>query len=114
PEFDRRVLEVLREPLETGSVVVSRAARQAEYPASFQLIAAMNPCPCGYLGDPTGQCRCTSERVQQYRSRISGPLLDRLDMHVEMPRVPLEQMKTPVRDIEPSAIAAARVSAARA
>jgi len=107
------VLEVLREPLETGTVVVSRAARQAEYPASFQLIAAMNPCPCGYLGDPSGRCRCTAERVQQYRSRISGPLLDRLDMHVEMPRVPLEQMKTPARNIESSAIVAARVSEAR-
>lgn len=114
PEYDRRVLEVLREPLETGAIVVSRAARQAEFPASFQLIAAMNPCPCGYLGDPSGRCRCTVERVQRYRSRISGPLLDRLDMHVEMPRVPVAAMKTPSAQIESSAIVAARVCEARA
>jgi magnesium chelatase family protein len=113
PEFDRRVLEVLREPLETGSITVSRAARQAEFPASFQLIAAMNPCPCGYLGDPTGRCRCTAERVERYRSRISGPLLDRLDMHVEMPRVPVEVMRTRAQQIESTAIVAARVSEAR-
>ncbi len=113
PEFDRRVLEVLREPLETGSITISRAARQAEFPAGFQLIAAMNPCPCGYLGDAVGRCHCTAERVQRYRSRISGPLLDRLDMHVEMPRVPIETMRAPMRDIEPSAAVAARARAAR-
>jgi magnesium chelatase family protein len=113
PEFDRRVLEVLREPLETGFITVSRAARQAEFPASFQLIAAMNPCPCGYLGDPAGRCRCTAERVQRYRSRISGPLLDRLDMHVEMPRVPIEAMKVPIQQIESTTVVAARVSEAR-
>lgn len=88
PEFDRRVLEVLREPLETGVITISRAARQADFPAQFQLIAAMNPCPCGYLGDSSGRCRCTSEQVQRYRSRISGPLLDRIDMHIEVQRVP--------------------------
>lgn len=87
PEFDRRVLEVLREPLESGRIVISRAARQAEFPARFQLIAAMNPCPCGYHGDPSGKCRCTSEQVARYRGRISGPLLDRIDLHVEVPRV---------------------------
>lgn len=86
PEFDRHVLEVLREPLETGQIVVSRAARQAEFPARFQLIAAMNPCPCGYLGDASGRCRCTLEQVRRYRTRISGPLLDRIDLHVEVPR----------------------------
>ncbi|MGD8690170.1 MAG: YifB family Mg chelatase-like AAA ATPase, partial [Gammaproteobacteria bacterium] len=88
PEFDRKVLEVLREPLESGEITISRAARQASYPARFQLIAAMNPCPCGYLGDPGGRCRCTEDQVWRYRSRISGPLLDRLDLHVEVPRPP--------------------------
>jgi magnesium chelatase family protein len=92
PEFDRRVLEVLREPLETGCIMISRAAQQAEFPARFQLIAAMNPCPCGWLGDPSGRCRCTSEQVQRYRNRISGPLLDRIDMHVEVPRISIEEM----------------------
>ena len=113
PEYDRKVLEALREPLETGSIVISRAARQAEYPASFQLIAAMNPCQCGYLGDPSGRCRCTADSVQRYRARISGPLLDRLDMHVEMPRVPLTAMQAPTRQLEPSAVVAARVCEAR-
>jgi magnesium chelatase family protein len=92
PEFDRRVLEVLREPLETGIIMISRAAQQAEFPARFQLIAAMNPCRCGWLGDPGGRCRCTSEQVQRYRNRISGPLLDRIDMHVEVPRISIEEM----------------------
>jgi len=113
PEFDRRVLEVLREPLETGCITVSRAARQAEFPASFQLIAAMNPCPCGYLGDAAGRCRCSADRVDKYRSRISGPLLDRLDMHVDVPRVPMEAMKVPTRQLESSALVAARVAVAR-
>ncbi len=93
PEFDRRVLEVLREPLETGIITISRAARQADFPARFQLIAAMNPCPCGYLGDASGRCHCTFEQVQRYRSRISGPLLDRIDMHIEVPRVSHEVLR---------------------
>ena len=88
PEFSRHVLEALREPLESGSVTISRAAQQAEFPASFQLIAAMNPCPCGYLGAQTRQCRCSSEQVQRYRAKISGPLLDRIDLHVEVRPVP--------------------------
>jgi magnesium chelatase family protein len=92
PEFERRVLEVLREPLETGHIMISRAARRVEYPAHFQLVAAMNPCPCGHLGDPSGKCRCTSEQVQRYRNRISGPLLDRIDMHVEVPRLSFDEM----------------------
>ena len=92
PEYDRRVLEVLREPLESGKVTISRAARQAEFPARFQLIAAMNPCPCGYLGDSSGRCRCTSDQIQRYRSRISGPILDRIDMHIEVPPVPKEML----------------------
>jgi magnesium chelatase family protein len=113
PEFDRKVLEVLREPLESGTIVISRAAHQAEFPASFQLIAAMNPCPCGYLSDPAGRCRCTAEKVQKYRSRLSGPLLDRLDMHVEVPPLPLESLRTPAAQIEKSSVVAARVLAAR-
>lgn len=93
PEFDRRVLEVLREPLETGHISISRANRQAEFPANFQLIAAMNPCPCGYLGDSSGRCHCSTEQVMRYRNRISGPLLDRIDMHLEVPRVPLAVLR---------------------
>lgn len=93
PEFDRKVLEVLREPLERGSITISRAARQADFPARFQLIAAMNPCPCGYLGDASGRCHCTAEQVQRYRARISGPLLDRIDMHIEVPRIPHEVLR---------------------
>lgn len=87
PEFDRRVLEVLREPLESGRIIISRAARQAEFPARFQLIAAMNPCPCGFAGDPRGECRCTPDQVRRYRDRISGPLLDRIDLQVSVPRL---------------------------
>ena len=90
PEFDRKVLEVLREPLESGHVVISRAANQVRFPARFQLIAAMNPCPCGYLGDGTARCRCTGDQVARYRSRLSGPLLDRIDLHVEVPALPAE------------------------
>ncbi len=85
PEFDRKVLEVLREPLESGHITISRAARQADFPASFQLLAAMNPCPCGYLGHFNNKCRCTPDQVSRYRSRISGPLLDRIDLHIEVP-----------------------------
>ena len=114
PEFDRRVLEVLREPLETGAITISRAARQVDFPARFQLIAAMNPCPCGYLGDGSGRCRCSAEQVLRYRARISGPLLDRIDMHVEVPRVSHEMLRhgTPGGE-ETSAAIRARVSAAR-
>lgn len=85
PEFDRKVLEVLREPIESGKITVSRAANQAEFPSKFQLVAAMNPCPCGYLGQV--RCRCTQEQVQRYRAKISGPLLDRIDMLLEVPPV---------------------------
>jgi magnesium chelatase family protein len=93
PEFDRKVLEVLREPLETGHITISRASRQVDFPAKFQLIAAMNPCPCGYLGDASGRCHCTSEQVNKYRTKISGPLLDRIDMHIEVPRVSPEVLR---------------------
>jgi len=93
PEFDRKVLEVLREPLETGHITISRASRQADFPARFQLIAAMNPCPCGYQGDPSGRCHCTIEQVIKYKAKISGPLLDRIDMHLEVPRVSHEVLR---------------------
>lgn len=84
PEFDRKVLEVLREPMESGRIVISRAANQVEYPANFQLVAAMNPCPCGYLGDKSGRCRCTEDQVNRYQHKISGPLIDRIDIVVEV------------------------------
>lgn len=87
-EFQRHALEHLREPLEAGRVSVSRAARQCEFPAAFQLVAAMNPCACGYLGDPTRACRCSAQDLSRYRARLSGPLLDRIDMHVDVPAVP--------------------------
>jgi magnesium chelatase family protein len=113
PEFDRKVLEVLREPIESGRITISRAARQAEFPARFQLVAAMNPCPCGYLGDRGGRpCRCTEEQVARYRARISGPLLDRIDMHVEVPRVPPDQLQNAPRG-ESSEAVRARVEACR-
>ena len=86
PEFERRVLEVLREPLESGEIVVARARDKVRFPARFQLVAAMNPCPCGYLGDPTGRCRCSTEQVQRYRNKLSGPLLDRIDLHLTVAR----------------------------
>jgi magnesium chelatase family protein len=92
PEFNRSVLESLREPLETGVVAIARARLQVEYPARFQLIAAMNPCPCGYLGDVSGRCRCAPPEIARYRARISGPLLDRIDLRVEVPAVPSEEL----------------------
>ncbi len=113
PEFDRKVLEVLREPLESGQITVSRAARQAEFPARFQLVAAMNPCPCGYLGHPGGRCRCTVEQIQRYRARISGPLMDRIDMHVEVPALPRALLSKTDTGAESSAEVRARVTRAR-
>jgi len=92
PEFERRVLEVLREPIESGKIVISRAARQAEFPARFQLIAAMNPCPCGYFGHSNGRCRCTPDQILRYRNKISGPLLDRIDMHIDVPALPIKDL----------------------
>jgi magnesium chelatase family protein len=85
PEFPRAALEALREPLETGSITIARAARRAEFPARFQLIAAMNPCPCGYLGSAARTCRCTPDQVSRYQGKLSGPLLDRIDLHIEVP-----------------------------
>ena len=113
PEFERRVLESLREPLEAGVVSVSRAALQAQYPAAFQLIAAMNPCPCGYQGDPSANCNCTPAEVQRYRSKISGPLLDRIDMHVEMPHVDVREFDDAAERGESSSAAAVRIIHAR-
>ena len=112
PEFPRAALEGLREPLETGRIVISRAARQAEFPARFQLIAAMNPCPCGHLGSPLRACRCTPDAVTRYQGRISGPLLDRIDVQVEVPAVPAQALAA-APDGEPSAVIAARVASAR-
>lgn len=114
PEFTRHVLESLREPLEAGVVRISRASCQAQFPARFQLIAAMNPCPCGYQGDPNGRCQCTSEQVQRYQSRLSGPLLDRIDMHVEIPPLPMSFLfKADDDSGELSAVVRKRVVAAR-
>ena len=87
PEWDRRVLEVLREPLESGAILVSRAARQTVFPAEFQLVAAMNPCPCGWLGHASGRCNCSLEQVRRYRRRVSGALYDRIDMAIDVPAV---------------------------
>ncbi len=112
PEFPRAALEGLREPLETGRIVISRAARQAEFPARFQLIAAMNPCPCGHQGSPLRACRCTPDVVARYQGRISGPLLDRIDVQVEVPAVPAEALAA-APDGEASAVIAARVARAR-
>jgi magnesium chelatase family protein len=112
PEFDRRVLEVLREPLESGRITVSRAARQVDFPAEFQLIAAMNPCPCGYLGHYNARCRCTPEQVLRYRARLSGPLLDRIDLQIEVPAVPQEELAQRAGG-ETTAAIRARVEAAR-
>ncbi len=112
PEFDRKALEALREPLEAGRITISRAAHQADFPARFQLIAAMNPCLCGYLGHPSGRCRCTPEQVARYRSRISGPLLDRIDLHIEVPALPEAEL-TQAAGGEATRTVRARVEAAR-
>jgi magnesium chelatase family protein len=120
-EFPRAVLDVLREPLETGRIVVSRAARQAEFPARFHLIAAMNPCPCGWHGDASARCRCAPEVVARYRGRVSGPLLDRIDLHCAVARLSSDELAgglapPPTEGAaagEPSAAVAARVAAAR-
>jgi magnesium chelatase family protein len=111
-EFDRRVLEALREPLETGHVCISRAARRADFPARFQLVAAMNPCPCGWLGHSNGRCRCTSEQVMKYRGKISGPLMDRIDLMIEVPSLSDEELQNRASG-ENSATVRQRVIAAR-
>ena len=115
PEFNRIVLEALREPLESGYAHISRASYQARFPARFQLVAAMNPCPCGYLGDSRQECRCTEEQVQRYRARISGPLLDRIDMHIKVPPLPKNLLlrSSITNENENSAAVRARVMHAR-
>ncbi|MEA3151698.1 MAG: magnesium chelatase family protein [Gammaproteobacteria bacterium] len=114
PEFARNALEALREPLETGVVVLSRAKGSCDFPARFQLVAAMNPCPCGYAGDVSGRCRCTADQVSRYRKRLSGPLIDRIDIHVELTALPVKHLVSdrPVAE-ESSAEVAARVATAR-
>lgn len=112
PEYDRRVLEVLREPLESGHIVISRAARQAVYPARFQLVAAMNPCPCGFYGDAERACVCSPDQVRRYRARVSGPLADRIDIHIEVPRIPHQLLRGASAE-ETSEAVRARVMQAR-
>jgi magnesium chelatase family protein len=126
PEFPRNALEALREPLESGTVVLARLKRTCEFPARFQLVAAMNPCPCGYAGDPRRRCRCTAEQVARYKNRLSGPLIDRIDIHVELMALPAEHLMghaTEAREQahgeqvhapESSKVVATRVAAARA
>ena len=114
PEFPRNALEALREPMESGVVLVSRLKRTRRFPAQFLLVAAMNPCPCGYAGDVRGRCRCSGEQIARYRNRISGPLVDRIDMHVELMALPAEHLLGEVQvSVENSATVAARVAAAR-
>jgi magnesium chelatase family protein len=114
PEFPRNALEALREPLESGAVVIARLKRTCEFPAKFQLVAAMNPCPCGYAGDSRGRCHCTAEQIVRYRNRISGPLIDRIDIHIELMALPVEHLMGAAREeAESSAVIAQRVAAAR-
>jgi magnesium chelatase family protein len=112
-EYDRRALEALREPLESGVVSIARATYHTQYPAQFQLVAAMNPCPCGRYGDPLGDCRCTLPQIAQYRARVSSPLLERFDIHLEVPRVELSDFEEAKLPCESSASIAVRVTRAR-
>ncbi len=112
PEFNSRVLEVMRQPMEDKTVTISRAHGSLTFPASFMLVAAMNPCPCGYYGDPERQCTCSIGMIQRYRKRISGPLLDRIDIHIEVPRVAYDKLANATRG-EPSDAIRARIGAAR-
>src|SRR5256886_4098915 len=114
PEFDRSVLEVLRQPLEDQKVTISRAAMSLTFPASLMLAAAMNPCPCGFWNDPTRECRCTPLQIQRYVGRISGPLLDRIDIHVDVPAVKFRELTgDPPPETEDSAAIRQRVINAR-
>jgi len=112
PEFERNVLEVMRQPLEDGSVTISRAATSVTFPARFMLAAAMNPCPCGFFGDPTRQCHCSPPQIQRYVSKISGPLIDRIDIHIEVPAVKYKELRGN-GSIEDSAAVRNRVLRAR-
>ncbi len=112
PEFSRHVLEVMREPMESGRIHIARANHERKFPARFQLVAAMNPCPCGHLGDPRQACQCTAAQIQRYQSRLSGPLLDRIDLQIEVPALPPEQLTS--REVgESSAVVRSRVMDAR-
>jgi magnesium chelatase family protein len=113
PEYRRDVLEALREPLETGFVSIARAAWRGQFPARFQLVAAMNPCPCGYAGDPSGRCRCSEPLIRRYRAKVSGPLLDRIDLHVEVARQEYSVLRASAPAGEGSDAVAARVAAAQ-
>lgn len=113
PEFGRHTLEILREPIESGRIVISRAARQATFPACFQLVTAMNPCPCGMSGDDSGRCMCSAEQIQRYRSRVSGPLLDRIDIQIEVLRPETSILSTPADNTETSKEVRERVIASR-
>lgn len=112
PEFNRNVLESLREPMESGVISIARAGMHADFPARFQLVAAMNPCPCGYLGDSQSDCRCSGDRVQSYRNKISGPLLDRIDLHVEVPRPSTKVLRSGDLEGDRSVTVTRRVGAA--
>lgn len=113
PEFGRHTLEILREPIESGRIVISRAAMQATFPARFQLVAAMNPCPCGLSGDDSGRCNCSAEQIQRYRNKVSGPLLDRIDIQVEVLRPETSILSAPTDDMESSASVRERVVESR-
>ncbi len=111
PEFDRKVLEVLRQPLESKEIVISRASRQITFPANFQLIAAMNPCPCGYAFNQDIRCQCSPEMIKRYQNRISGPLLDRIDLHIDVPPLQVQELQS-TQAVENSASVRKRVIAA--
>ncbi len=113
PEFNRHVLDVLREPIETGCISISRAAQQADYPARFQLVAAMNPCPCGHFGDDGRECRCSPVQIQRYQDRVSGPFLDRIDLNVTVPRLDLSVLRKDNRTSEDSRTIRQRVIKSR-
>jgi magnesium chelatase family protein len=113
PEFPRSVLEVMRQPLEDGRVTLVRAAHAVTYPARFMLAAAMNPCPCGFLNDPTRECHCTPPQIQRYAARISGPLLDRIDIHLDVPAVKYQELRGAAAAGEKSSLIRERVAAAR-
>jgi len=113
PEFPRNALEALREPLESGRILLARARRTCEFPASFQLVAAMNPCPCGFVGEARGRCRCTRAQIERYRGRVSGPLLDRIDLHVELALLSEEHLTQRAPGSESSGVVAARVAQAQ-
>jgi magnesium chelatase family protein len=112
-EFSRSALEQLREPLETGKIDIARANQSVQYPARFQLVTACNPCPCGYLGDGTDRCLCSANKVEQYRAKLSGPMLDRIDMHVHLPRISVAELRKPSTTVESSLIVRQRVKTVR-